>query len=123
MLKFDPENLNPDKIEKLKSELVISKPRSFVIFEQVQLGYEDRCLIRMNALSVAMNFKENGKKTKEKYNKLKKREKVFVIVIGVILILVLLGYLTLLYNTKNKSKVFFLWSLLCIITLLIFFTF
>lgn len=94
--------------------------KEYVRYDTVDLSYEDRCLVRMNALSKAMNLKENGKIARAKYKKMSKRKKIIFIVSAVVVILAVSFYIWMFLHTKNKRHVFYLWLLIVVIALLVF---
>ena len=109
-----------DKINSLEKEEVRVPMEPL---EQVELNYEDRCLIRMNALSKVMSFRENGKGAKEKINSLKLWQKIVVFIMVFVIVVIFIVNVVMFTKTTKRWNIIFLWVLISIITLCIYFTF
>jgi len=109
--------------EKAKSMKKVAIQVPMEPLQQIDLGYEDRCLIRMNALSKAMSLKENGKKAKEKFDKLKLWQKIIYFTFLFVIIVMIIVFIAMFNYTTNKRNILYLWLLFIIIALCIFFTF
>lgn len=109
--------------EKAKSMKKVAIQVPMEPLQQIDLGYEDRCLIRMNALSKAMSLKENGKKAKEKFDKLKLWQKIIYFAFLFVIIVMIIVFIAMFNYTTNKRNILYLWLLFIIIALCIFFTF
>lgn len=92
--------------------------------EQENLGYEDRCLIRMNALSKIMSAKEKGKNTKNKWKALPTWQKIVFGIMIFVSFVCIAGYCVIWVYAEGfiKTKVIYLWILVTIISVMIFFS-
>ncbi len=90
----------------------------------IELNYEDRCLIRMNALSKYMSPRELAKKTGDKVKSMTMWDRIIYLVVIVVSILALLVYVIIWFTSERgvRINVIYLWVMICIITVLIFFS-
>ena len=89
------------------------------------LDYVDRCLLRMKTNTSIMKLKQHLDNSKDDFNKTDTKTKVFIIVIGLIIIFIIVYTIYRLYEIKIEyaAMFFYTWMLIIVLGVLVYFVF